>query len=381
MKIQVHSTIESIRAADWNRLAGSNPFLQHEFLAALEHSGCTTAQTGWQPTHLTCTEPQGRLSGALPLFLKSHSYGEYVFDWAWADAWARLGLRYYPKLTAAVPFSPVTGPRLLLGPRPENREVVRALIAQTQDMATSCFVSSIHCLFLESSEAQQWIAMGFMLRKGCQLRWQNRGFQCFDDYLNTLSADKRKKIRRERRRIRDAGIHHQTLTGHELDDRNLASVCRFYSATYIKHGRPAYLNQAFFAEIRRTLPASLVVTLAFKGSTAIAAAVCFRDADTLYGRHWGCEQEFHSLHFETCYYQGIDYCIRERMSGFDPGTQGAHKLSRGFKAGPACSTHWIAEPALRKPIADALQRDNRNFDARLSEMNEPLPFGGIHSAR
>ena len=374
MRLQIHASIDEISAADWNRLAGANPFVHHEFLAALEHSGCVDTLTGWTPQHLTCSDASGRLTGALPLYLKSHSYGEYVFDWAWAEAWQRAGLTYYPKLVSAVPFSPVSGPRLLLEPTATKGITAAALISKAHALATTHAASSIHCLFPPADEVQYWESQHYMLRKDCQFHWHNRDYRSFDDYLAALSAENRKKIKRERRRVTEAGIIHRIYDGDDLDERWLDVLHRFYAATYAKRARPAYLNRAFFTETAARMPGALLVAFALLADEPVACAIFFKDTDTLYGRHWGCEREFHSLHFETCYYQGIDYCIREGLKHFNPGTQGEHKLARGFEPTATCSLHWIAEPTFRKPIADFLQQETRMVDGYIHEAALHLPF-------
>ncbi|MHB8406260.1 MAG: GNAT family N-acetyltransferase [Gammaproteobacteria bacterium] len=380
MNVRVHDAIDSIPASDWNRLAGSNPFLRHEFLAALEHSGCVGLPTGWQPRHLSFTDETGRLIGALPLYLKFHSYGEYVFDWAWAEAWQRAGLAYYPKLVAAVPFSPVSGPRLLLAATAEHGNIAAALISRTHELAVTHAASSVHCLFPYADEIQYWESQEYMLRKDCQFHWHNRGYQEFNDYLAALSAANRKKIKRERRRVAEAGITHRIYCGDQLDDRLLDVLYRFYSATYAKRARPAYLNREFFAEIAASMADALRVIFAFRDNEPIACAICFRDAESLYGRHWGCEREFHSLHFETCYYQGIEYCIREGLKHFNPGTQGEHKLARGFEPSVTHSLHWIAEPTFRKAIGDFLQQESRMVDTYVREAAQHLPYRAANRA-
>ncbi|MDE2091615.1 MAG: N-acetyltransferase, partial [Gammaproteobacteria bacterium] len=352
----------------------TNPFVRHEFLAALEHSGCVTAKTGWRPQHLSCTDEYGKLTGALPLYLKSHSYGEYVFDWTWAEAWQRAGLVYYPKLVSAVPFSPVSGPRLLLAQTAAKGNTAAALINKTHDLAKTHQASSIHCLFPSTDEIGYWESQHYMLRKDCQFHWHNRDYRSFDDYLAALSAEYRKKIKRERRRITQAGITHRTYNGDDLDERLLEVLHRFYVATYAKRARPAYLNPAFFAKVAACMPDALLVIIAFMADEPVACAIFFRNADTLFGRHWGCEREFHSLHFETCYYQGIEYCIRAGLQHFNPGTQGEHKLARGFEPTATCSLHWVAEPSFRKPIADFLQQETRMVDAYLRDAAQHLPF-------
>jgi len=374
LNVRVHDRIDSIPAVDWNRLAGVNPFVRHELLAALEHSGCVSTETGWGPQHLTCSDTHGHLIGALPLYLKSHSYGEYVFDWAWAEAWQRAGLTYYPKLVSAVPFSPVSGPRLLLEKTSLEADTAKALMEKAQVLAVSSNASSIHCLFPTVHELEYWESQHYLLRKDCQFHWHNRDYQNFDDYLTALSAENRKKIKRERRRVSEAGITHRMYAGNELDERLLDVLSRFYGATYAKRARPAYLNHRFFAEIAAHMPDNLLVDFALLDDEPVACAIFFRDTDTLYGRHWGCEREFHSLHFETCYYQGIEYCIQNGLKHFNPGTQGEHKLARGFEPTATYSLHWIAETTFQKPIADFLRQETRMVDSYIQEAAQHLPF-------
>ena len=374
VNVQVCRSIDGVPAVEWNRLAGNNPFVQHEFFAALEHSGCACAGAGWTPLHLMCTDVDGHLTGALPLYLKTHSYGEYVFDWAWADAWQRAGVAYYPKLVSAVPFSPVSGPRLLLEQSPAGHEVAGLLINKAHEILREHTASSIHCLFPDNDELQHWDSRHYLLRKDCQFHWHNRGYKEFGDFLGALSAEPRKKIKRERRRVDDVCISHKMLHASELDARLLDVLYRFYQATYTKRARTPYLNREFFQELASTLPDSLLVNFAFHTGKPVACAIFFRNADTLYGRHWGCELEYHSLHFETCYYQGIEYCIREGLQHFNPGTQGEHKLARGFQPTATRSLHWIAEPEFRGPIADFLRQEASMIDAYMLEAQRHSPF-------
>ena len=374
MRVRAHDSIDEIPGAAWNRLAGDNPFVRHEFLAALEHNGCVGTDTGWQPQHLACTDDNGELIGTLPLYLKTHSWGEFVFDWAWADAYERAGRRYYPKLVAAVPFSPVTSPRLLTRAGTDGRAIHETLVAKAVTLAANHHASSVHCLFPEEPETGDWQRQGFLLRMDCQFHWHNRGYESFHAYLGSLSAEKRKKIKRERRRMQETGISFQTCRGGDLDARLLKTLYHFYALTYAKHGHAPYLNPAFFKEIARTMPDSLLVNFASLAGEPVACAVCFRDRDTLYGRHWGCAQEFHDLHFETCYYQWIECCIREGISHFDPGAQGEHKLARGFEPTATWSMHYIAEPAFRTAIADFLQRETRMMEAYIQAATQHLPF-------
>ena len=374
MRITVHDSIDDIPAGDWNRLVGDYPFLRHEFLAALEHTGCTIPKTGWQALHLTCSDASGRLTGALPLYLKSHSYGEFVFDWAWADAYQHHGHAYYPKLVSAAPFSPVSGPRLLISPETDRASVAAALIDKTRELAKAYHASSIHCLFPEEAELEAWTQGGFLTRRDCQFHWHDRSYRDFEHFLESFTADKRKKVHRERRRIAEAGIRMQALGGRELDARLMDALYRFYAATYAKRGRTSYLNKEFFEELRRTMPDSLVVIFAFLDEEPVAAAICLRSVDTLYGRHWGSEQDFHSLHFETCYYQGIEYCIREGLQHFNPGTQGEHKISRGFEPVYTYSSHWLARPEFHAAIDEYLQREQHQITAYFHETEAHLPF-------
>jgi uncharacterized protein len=374
VKVQVHPAIDEIDAGEWNRLAGHDPFLRHEFLAALEHSGSACAASGWQPQHLTCTDDSGRLIGAIPLYLKSHSFGEYVFDWAWADAWQRTGLPYYPKLTSAVPFTPVPGQRLLIDTQTTQSQISELLLHAGIELAETLHCSSIHCLFPLEQELSEWTDKGFMLRKDCQYHWRNHGHEDFEAWLATFTAEKRKKVRRERRRIREAQIAFTWLDGNELDKALLDTIYAFYADTYLKRGRNPYLTRAFFSEIAETLPDSLLIILARHHNEPVAAAICFRNRDALYGRHWGCGPEFHSLHFETCYYQGIEYCLANGLGTFNPGTQGEHKLARGFEPAATWSAHWIADQRFRHAIADFLQRETVLIDSYIEEARQHLPF-------
>jgi predicted N-acyltransferase len=374
MKVQIHRSIDDISPAEWDALAGADPFLRHAFFAAMEHSGSACAESGWQPLHLACRDDAGKLVGALPLYLKSHSYGEFVFDWAWADAYQRHGLHYYPKLLSAVPFSPVPGSRLLIDASADRTAIVKTLLEQTRTLAKQFSVSSIHCLFPLEVELPEWNDAGFLTRRDTQFHWHNRDYRDFEDFLSNFTADKRKKVHRERRRIAEAGIEMRMLTGHELDARLMEALYRFYLVTYEKRGRTAYLTREFFEELRRTMPEALRVCFAFLRGEPVAAAICLQGGDTLYGRHWGSEQEFHSLHFEACYYQGIEYCINQGLRHFNPGTQGEHKISRGFEPTYTWSTHWLARPEFQAAIDEYLQREQHHVDAYLRETEAHLPF-------
>jgi uncharacterized protein len=374
MRVQVNKSIDDISAGEWNALAGDNPFLRHEFLAALEHSGSADAKSGWTPLHLSYRDGDGKLLAALPLYLKSHSYGEFVFDWAWADAYQRNGLSYYPKLVSSVPYSPVPGSRLLIAADQKHDEVASVMLEAAHAVAKEFDCSSIHCLFPVEQELPAWNQAGFLTRTDTQFHWHNRDYRNFEHFLESFTADKRKKVHRERRRIAEAGIEMRMLAGGELDVKLMDALYRFYVATYDKRGRHAYLTRSFFEELRKTLPDALRVCFAFLKGEPVAAAICLQGGDTLYGRHWGSEQEFHSLHFEACYYQGIEYCIKSDLKHFNPGTQGEHKISRGFEPTYTWSTHWLADPRFQAAIDEYLQREQHHVTAYLHETEAHLPF-------
>jgi uncharacterized protein len=354
-------------------MAGEYPFLRHEFLSAMEDSGCANARSGWRPRHLVLSDQHG-LAAAAPLYEKRHSWGEFVFDFAWARAAEQAGLAYYPKLVCAVPFTPATGPRLLCRPDLPAAPLRVALLRAMRERLEAEQLSSVHALFLDRPAHQACEQDGWLLRRDCHFQWHNRGYRDFEDFLDGFSADKRKKARRERRRVAEQGIEFRTLRGDELSEALLERVYRLHEITFIRHGHTPYLNRVFFSRIARTLAASFFVKLAMRGGEAVAVAVFFRSADTLYGRYWGADADYHSLHFEACYYQGIDYCIAHGLADFEPGTQGEHKIARGFEPALTWSAHWIADLALRRAIGAYLTREGHAIDAYASEADAHAPF-------
>ena len=373
MQTRLINRVAELPAAEWNALAGQYPFLRHEFLAAIEDSGCASARSGWRPQHLLLIDQHG-LAAAAPLYQKEHSWGEFVFDFAWARAAEQAGMAYYPKLVCAVPFTPATGPRLLcradLPPAPLRRALLRAM----REYLGAAQLSSVHALFLDEPARAACEQDGWLLRRDCHFQWHNRGYRDFADFLDGFSADKRKKVRRERRRVLEQGIEFQTLQGDQLSEAMIERVFRLHEITFIRHGHTPYLNRAFFSRIARTLPSAFFVKLAMREGEAVAAAVFFRSDDTLYGRYWGADADYHSLHFEACYYQGIDYCIAHGLSRFEPGTQGEHKIARGFEAALTWSAHWIADVPLRRAIGAYLAREGQAIDAYASEADAHAPF-------
>jgi predicted N-acyltransferase len=374
MQVQVErlATLAAIDAAAWNALAGDSPFLKHEFLLALEQSGCVGEGTTWHPCYLVARDEHG-LAGALPLFIKYDSHGEFVFDWGWADAYERAGRNYYPKLVSSIPFTPATGRRLLLRDPPEPG-VAAQLLDAARGTAEEIGASSLHVLFPTEPERQVLEDAGFLTRKGCQFHWANDGYKSFDEFLARFSADKRKKAKRERRRVAEAGIVFEHLRGDEPTPADWDAIFEFYARTFWRRGREPYLNRAFFAAVAATMPDSLLVVLARHQGAPIATAICFRSRTTLYGRYWGSGADFHSLHFETCYYQGIDYCIREGLERFEPGTQGEHKVARGFVPQPTWSCHWLRDREFHRVIDSFLKRETRHVDAYMDEVGEHVPY-------
>lgn len=368
------ATIDDVDAAGWNRLAGTTcPFLRHEFLAALEHSGCVGPGTGWTPAHHVLYEGD-RLVAAAPVYRKDHSWGEFVFDFAWARAWTQAGHAYYPKLTCAVPFSPVGGARLLTVPGHDAAGLREALAAGLEATVARDGLSSAHALFVDEAERDCLAGRGWLLRRDVQFHWSNPGYHDFQHYLAGFTAEKRKKVRRERRRCSEAGITFRTLHGPQIDDPTLACVHALHALTFLRHGHEPYLNLACFTRLRDTLGDALMVKLACHDGQIVGAAVFLRSHDTLYGRYWGASDNFHSLHFEACYHQGIEYCIEHGLSRFEPGTQGEHKVARGFVPRFTWSAHHIAHPGLRAAVADYLQREERAVQHYAREVDLHTPF-------
>jgi uncharacterized protein len=374
-KARFLNSIAQIDAASWNSLvAGGQPFLRHEFLLALEESGCAVPRTGWAARHLVLEDAAGRTVGAMPLYRKGHSRGEFVFDFSWANAYAQHGLHYYPKLLSAVPFTPVRGPRLLLCPSVDAKAMSRALIEAAMDFARSEQLSSWHVLFPSDDAAQRLGAAGLILRRDCQFHWFNHSFDSFDAFLATFTAEKRKKAKRERRRVAEAGIEFDTVHGGEMTDALWDTVYGFYADTFYRHGHDPYLNLDFFKRIAAALPDRLMLKIARIGAERIAVAIFFVSDDALFGRYWGAGGNYHSLHFETCYYQGIEYCIEHKLQRFEPGTQGEHKVPRGFIPTLMSSAHFVLDKRFAAAIRDFAEREARGVDHYAAAVNEHVPY-------
>jgi predicted N-acyltransferase len=363
---RVLDDLSGVDAADWNRLAAGHPMLSHEFFHALHQSGCAAADSGWLPQFLTLWDaaaPNGakgsaspRLRAAMPLYLKSHSYGEYVFDWAWADAYQRHGLAYYPKLLAAIPFSPVSGPRLLAATDTDRAVLVRSALALSHD------ASSLHVLFPQPQEAALMHSAGMMLRSSVQFHWNNPGYGSFGEFLDQMSHDKRKKIRQERRKVRDAGVRFLRLRGDEIRESDWAFFARCYNRTYRAHRSTPYLNLEFFQRLGQTMPQHLLLVVAEREGKPIASALNLYSQHTLYGRYWGALQYLPCLHFESCYYQALEFCIEQKIKVFEGGAQGEHKLARGFLPVKTLSAHWLAHPQFADAVERFLEREHQGIE-------------------
>ena len=357
----------------WDALdTHGNPFLGHAFLAALEDTGCVGPASGWIPRHLLVRDG-ARLIAAVPLYEKSHSWGEFVFDFRWAEASHRAGIAWYPKLVAAVPYTPVTGPRLLVerGANASARlEVARRLMDLVQ--ATGAPVAQVNFTTAEDQAALEQV--GFMRRHDCRFLWRNRGYRDFADFLDRFRSDKRKKARRERRRVEEQGVEFETLAGERIDDELWRTLFGFSERTFLRHGNDHYLTAGFFARVARAAPGSVVVKLARQHGEPVGAAIFFQDGQRLYGRYWGADRAIDCLHFEACYYQGIEWCIERGLEEFDPGTQGEHKLARGFEPTLTRSAHWIAHPGLAGGIERWLEREREAVDQYIELACRHLPY-------
>jgi hypothetical protein len=369
MNIKIIDTLADIPAAQWDDLAENNPFLKHAYLCALQETGCATPQTGWQAQFITIWE-DNQLVGGMPLYFKTHSYGEFVFDWAWADAYQRHGLHYYPKLVCSVPFTPATGPRLLAKTPEVRAQLVRAAL----EFAKETGVSSLHLLFPYESQAQEMQEQGMMLRRGVQLHWRNAGYADLDAYLASMRRDKRKKINQERRKVSDAGITFEHVRGEQITQGQWEFFVRCYEHTHIQYNSPQPLNLEFFLRIGASMPEHILLIIGSREGKPVAAAINFYNHNTLFGRSWGALEYHPGLHFETCYYQAIDFCIKNKIALFEGGAQGEHKLARGFLPSTTWSAHWLAHPQFSRAIEEFLQREAGGVDHYMDELNDSSPF-------
>jgi hypothetical protein len=367
--IEICDSLAGVPPQQWDHLTSDHPALRHAFLHALHETGCATPATGWTPRYLLLRRSR-ELAAAMPLYLKTHSYGEYVFDWAWADAYHRHRLPYYPKLVCAVPFTPVTGPRLLASNADDRAQLLRAALALARNEQRS----SLHILFPDEPEAQEIADEGLMLRRTVQFHWVNQGYRDFDDFLGAMNHEKRKNIRQERRKLRETGVRFEHRQGGEASPGDWAFFYDCYRRTYRQHGGSPYLTRAFFQRIGETMPREVLLMIGYVEDAPVCASIHLVGGGRLYGRYWGAQRFVPGLHFEACYYQAIDYCIAHGIETFEGGAQGEHKLARGLEPVATFSNHWLAHPAFAHAVEDFLVRESKGVEAYLDELSERAPF-------
>ncbi|MDP2031573.1 MAG: GNAT family N-acetyltransferase [Thiobacillus sp.] len=365
--IRVIPRMADLDPTAWDTLAGDSPFLRHAFLHALETTACVGADIGWEPVHLALFR-NGQLDAAMPLYIKHHSWGEFVFDWAWADAYRRHGLNYYPKLVCCVPFSPVPGPRLLAKNDDDRATLIQAALKLTQDLGFSSF----HILFPTEPDHAALNATQLMHRSGFQFHWNNAGYSSFDDFLAAMTHDKRKKIRQERKKLDKLGVTFRWVEGRDSTDADWDHFMRCYADTYARHRSDPHLNRAFFADMRANMPDNLVLIIADKHGEPIACSFCVKDSQRLYGRHWGTLEYVPGLHFETCYQQGIEYAIANGLQVFEGGAQGEHKLARGLVPTATHSWHWLENAEFRDAVDRFLERETDAISHYMDELDGPF---------
>jgi hypothetical protein len=367
--------IAEIDAVDWDACAGDgNPFIGHAFLDCLEESGSVAARTGWQPQHLVVEDAAGTILAVCPLYLKGHSQGEYIFDYAWAHAYENAGGRYYPKLLSAVPFTPVPGPRLLVRPGTRAAQAREALIAALGEVTRRYGVSSLHVNFCTEEEYEQLGEHGFLQRLGHQYHWHNDGYADFDAFLAALASRKRKAIRKERRDVAESGVEIATLTGAAIEPRHWDAFYAFYMDTGSRKWGSPYLNREFFHLLGERLADKVVLVYGESEGQPVCGALNLRGADALYGRNWGCLEHYRFLHFEACYYRAIDFAIEHGLDRVEAGAQGEHKIQRGYLPVPTYSAHLIPDPGFRRAVDDYLESERHHVEYEIAALGEHSPF-------
>lgn len=371
MLINIHSEIKQINATDWNKLVtDNNPFLRHEFLSALENNGCVSDQFGWRPCHIAIREDD-KLVAAMPLYSKMNSYGEFVFDHAWADAYQRSQIPYYPKLVSSIPYTPASGQRLLAG-KSRQDELFPLLLETIEQFSKEHSFGSFHCLFPLANELDWMKQQGLLIRHDCQFHWHNQQYNNFDDFLEKLEKKKRKNIRQERKRVQQQYITLRILDGHTANDKDWADFAHFYDLTFAEKRGTATLNKGFFKEVAKNIPDQTILVLADKpDGECIAGSLMYASDTTLYGRHWGCSEQVDKLHFEACYYQGIEYCIKHQLQIFEPGAQGEHKIARGFIPTLTRSAHWLNQSPFEESIQQFTQHERNAVNAYMLSLKSP----------
>jgi uncharacterized protein len=380
LHIEFVDSIASIGAVQWNSLAGiENPFARYEFLWALEKTGCTSAATGWTPHHvavyLAAEEEKDRvLLAVMPLYQKNNSYGEYVFDWSWASAYQNYGLNYYPKFVSAIPFTPSHGTRLFVDDAVCKKDIALLIFEKLKHKAEAMDASSWHILFPTQEENSIFEAIGIPARTACQFHWFNRAYESFDDFLSSLNSRKRKNIKKERERVRQQGTRFELIEGADINPQHWDIFYQYYQSTYMMRGMQGYLSQEFFTEIASEMPEQLLMIVALDEEKIIAAALFFKNSEKLFGRYWGSGRDHQFLHFETCYYQGQEYCIQHKLKSFDSGAQGEHKIQRGFEPITTYSNHWIANEGFAQAINNFLDQERPHIEQYKTKAASFLPF-------
>lgn len=386
LEVSFIASIAEIGAGDWNALSGTdNPFTRYEFLYALEQTGCTTEDSGWQPHHVVVhsvddNSPETKtLQAVVPLYLKTNSWGEYVFDWSWANAYKGYGFQYYPKFVTAAPFTPSVGKRIFVRDDSQQSEILKLISDKIKEKAEFIGASSWHVLFPTREEHDELARLGIQSRIATQFHWYNKGYgkdryESFDDFLSSLTSRKRKSIRKERQHVRDQGITFRTTEGGDITEQQWADFYLFYQSTYLMRGMQGYLQQDFFHTIANTMPEQILMVNAVHDDRDIAVALFFKNSETLFGRYWGCSREHQFLHFETCYYQGQDYAIEHGLKAFDSGAQGEHKIQRGFEPIITHSNHWLANQGFSEAIANFLREERPHIERYQKEAESLLPY-------
>ena len=375
MKITFLDSIQEVSKEEWERVLNSDyPFLKYDFLKTLEITKCVSPEQGWTPLHLVVSSDEEILA-LMPLYIKTDSQGEFIFDWSWADAYYRNGLDYYPKLVSSIPFTPASGPRILISNKARSPEIIKEVSNALKKITKDSNFSSVHILLAGKDEIANFSGQDFSLRTSYSFHWFNKDYTSFNHFLEDMTSRQRKNIKKERNKIIEQGISLIRVTGNEITLEMIESFYQFYQVTYLKRGMRGYLNFEFFKKIVETIPESIMLVLAQNPSGQyVAGALNFFDQEKLYGRYWGCLEEYDSLHFETCYYQGIEFCIDEKLHSFDPGVQGEHKIKRGFCPIETFSAHWIKDLRFKEAIDDFLDREREHVLEYNQDRRALLPF-------
>ena len=375
MKVDFINSINEINKEEWNTIINSDyPFLKYEFLESLEKHKCVSEDRGWSPFHVIVSDENKKIA-IMPMYIKTDSQGEFIFDWSWADAFYRNGVNYYPKLVCSIPYTPASGPRLSVIQEGKTKEIIENIYSALKEISEELDFSSVHILLAEEEEIRSFSNAGFSIRSSYSFHWFNNNYKDFNNFLEDMTSRQRKNIKKERDKILQQGITMKKIKGEGITDKMLSAFYQFYQLTYLKRGMQGYLNYDFFKEIFQLIPENILLIMALdKGGNYVAGALNFYDKKKLYGRYWGCFEEFDSLHFETCYYQGIEFCIDNALVTFDPGVQGEHKIKRGFCPIETFSAHWIKDSRFREAIDDFLVREKAHVKNYNDDRKVLLPF-------